>query len=134
VSLPEGSYSYITVRVYASMRSISRLESTGAGVFESVGPIHTDALTCRIRGTAAVSLSGTATDETIDITGAGTVSTFDLVSSHCSASISGTGTIEVNVTQQLDATIAGTGSITYAGNPPIVHSLVSGVGSIQPRP
>ena len=133
VGLPDGSYSNVTVRLYASMKDISLLESSGAADFQTTGPIQTDAITCRITGAGTIRLSGTATQQIVEIVGAGNVHNFDLVCSYCSASISGSGTIEVHVTQQLDAVIMGAGSITYMGNPPVVHQSISGVGIISAK-
>jgi hypothetical protein len=130
--LPEGSYNNITVILHASMRTIALLESTGAADFSATAPISTNDLLCRITGTGSIALSGTAGRETIEITGAGNVRNFGLVANRCSALISGAGAIEVTVSQQLDATILGTGSITYAGNPPVANTSVLGVGTIRP--
>jgi len=134
VGLKDGSYNNVTVNVYASMKSIKRLESTGAADFSTTLPIATDTILCKITGTGTVTLTGTATYEAAEIVGAGTIKNFGLAASRCSASISGTGNIEVNVSGQLDATIAGTGTITYDGNPSVVHPIVTGVGSIQQKP
>jgi hypothetical protein len=113
VSLRDGSYSNITVRVYASMSRLSLLSLTGAGEIRTTGPISTEALTCRIAGGGTMTLIGTATDQTADITGAGSIFNFGLLSPRCSASIAGT--------------------ITYAGNPPTVHNSITGVGVVHPR-
>ncbi len=133
VGLEQGSYNNITINVYASMATITRLEIIGAGDFRVTAPIQTDEIDCRITGAGNITLSGAATEQTIVITGAGSIHNFDLVSSICLATVAGVGSIKVNVTQQLDAVISGTGSIIYAGNPPVVHSTVTGVGSVQPR-
>lgn len=133
VGLPEGSYNNITVVVLASLRTISLLESTGAADFSVTAPVSLENLTCRIIGAGSFTLSGTVEQETIEITGAGNVRNFGLVAAKCSALISGAGSIEVTVAKQLDATIMGTGLITYAGNPPVVNRSVMGVGSIGPR-
>lgn len=134
VDLQQGSYSNITVNVYASMQAVNLLEVVGTAEFASTAPIQTDRIVCRITGTGTITLSGTAIDQTILITGSGSIHNFDLVCSTCSATISGAGNIEVSVTEQLDAVIAGTGSIVYAGNPPVVHQTISGIGSVKPRP
>lgn len=133
VELPEGSYDNITVVVHASMRSVTLLESTGAADFVVTRPLACDVLTCRITGAGSFVLSGTADTENIIITGAGNVRNFGLSALKCSALISGAGSIEVTVRQRLDATITGTGSITYAGNPAVVNTSVMGVGSIKPQ-
>ncbi len=133
VGLKEGSYSNITVNVYASMKTIIRLECIGTAEFVTDGQIQTDSILCRIIGTGKITLKGTATSETVEIVGAGDVHNFDLISLRCLASISGAGNIEVNVTQALNAVIAGTGNIIYAGNPSYVIQLVTGVGSVTAR-
>jgi len=133
VGLQPGSYSNVTINVYASMKNIDRLESMGTAEFLTTGPIHTDAITCRITGVGKITLAGTAGDQTIEVTGTGDVHNFDFVSTRCSALISGVGTLEVHATQQLDAVVSGAGSIVFAGNPPVVHQTVSGIGSIKPR-
>ena len=133
VGLDNGSYDHITVNIYASMRSIRRLESVGAADFLSTGPVEMDTISCRITGAGSITLSGTASQENVEIIGAGSIRNFDLVASRCFASISGTGNIEVTATQELDAVIAGTGTITYGGNPPVVHGSITGVGTIEPR-
>ena len=134
VGLKEGSYNNVTVNVYASMSSVRWLELIGAGDCQTVSPIHADTIVCRIKGAGTITLAGTASQEMVEIIGAGNVHNFDLVSSRCVASISGTGNIDVNVTQQLDATISGTGVITYDGHPPTVNQTVVGIGSIRPKP
>ena len=134
VGLENGSYSNVTVNVYASMRRIRSLESVGAADFLSSTPVHPDTIVCRITGAGSIALSGTADEESVEIVGAGNVRNFGLESSHCFVSISGTGNVEVTATRQLDALIAGTGSIVYGGNPAVVHQIITGIGSIQPRP
>ena len=132
VGMPEGSYNNVTVIVHAAFRNITLLESTGAADFSVTAPITANDLLCRITGAGSIALDGWVSRETIEITGAGNVWNFGLAATTCSALISGAGTIEVTVAQRLDATILGTGSITYAGNPPVVNRSVMGVGSIKP--
>jgi hypothetical protein len=133
VGLKDGSYNGVTVNVYASMKTIKRLESMGAADFSNTVPIVTDTIVCRIIGAGTITLTGSAVYEAAEIVGAGTIKNFGLSTSRCSASISGTGNIEVNVSGQLDALITGTGAIIYDGNPSTVHPVVSGVGSIQQK-
>jgi hypothetical protein len=134
VGLSEGSYNHVTVRVYASMAAVKRLESNGAAAMVSTNALQTDSITCRIVGAGNITLTGSATYEFAEIVGAGSINNFNLVVQSCNAIISGAGNIEVNVTQRLDATINGAGAITYAGNPGVIHPVVVGVGSVRPRP
>jgi hypothetical protein len=134
VGLERGSYSKITVNVYASMAIVRRLEVIGSANFSTTTPIQTDSLTCRITGTGNMTLQGSANAGVFEITGAGSVGAFNLNLERCWSLISGTGNIEVNVSNQLTASITGVGSITYAGNPSTVNQSVTGVGSVKPRP
>lgn len=133
IQLRDGSYSNITLRIYATLKRPGLLSCSGAGEIRTTGALRVDSLTCRLTGAGVISVSGTTTNQTIEITGAGSVLNFDLVSSRCSASISGSGVIETTATESLQAAIAGTGTITYGGNPTAVHTLITGVGTIRPR-
>jgi hypothetical protein len=133
VGLKEGSYNKVTISVYASMKTIDRLECVGTADFVTSGPIQTNGITCRVTGAGNISLSGTATNQTIEVTGTGDIHNFGLVSTHCAATITGVGNLEVNVTQQLDAVVSGTGSIIYAGNPGVVNKSIVGIGSVRPK-
>ena len=133
VGLRQGSYNNVTINVFASMKTIDRLECVGTADFVSSGPIQTNGITCRVTGAGSIALSGTATSQTIEVTGTGDVHNFGLVSTHCAATITGVGNLEVNVTQQLDAVVSGSGSIIYAGNPGVVNKSIVGIGSIRPK-
>ena len=133
IGLQQGSYSNVTINVYASMKTIDRLECVGSADFVTSGPIRTDAIVCRITGAGTMTLSGTATNQTVEVTGTGDVHNFGLVSNRCSATITGLGSLELNVTQQLDAIVSGSGSIVYAGNPGVVNKTIAGLGSVKPK-
>jgi len=133
IGLRQGSYGKVTVNVFASMKTIDRLECIGTAEFVTAAPIRTDAITCRITGAGTITLSGAATNQTIEVTGTGDVHNFGLISTRCSATITGLGSLELNVTQQLDAIVSGSGLIIYAGNPGVVNKMIAGLGSVKPK-
>jgi hypothetical protein len=133
IGLQQGSYNNITINVYASMKTIERLECVGTADFMTSGSIQTAGILCRVSGSGTITLSGTATNQTIEVTGTGDVHNFGLISTHCAATIAGLGNLEVNVIQQLDAIVSGSGSIIYAGNPSVVNKTIVGVGSVRPK-
>jgi hypothetical protein len=49
----------------------------------------------------------------------------------CDIRISGSGDVEVNVKESLEANISGSGSVTYRGNPAHVNSHSSGSGKVR---
>jgi hypothetical protein len=134
VGLRDGSYNNVTVTVYVSMKNIKLLESTGASEFSTINSIQTDSLTCKITGAGSMTLAGKTMYEKIEITGSGSVHTSNLVSSFCSVTISGAGSVEIQVTKQLDAVIGGSGTIIYTGNPAVVHQSISGIGVVRQGP
>jgi hypothetical protein len=134
IGLQQGSYSNVTINVFASMKTVDRLECVGTADFVTSAPIQTDAITCRITGAGTMTLSGTAMNQTIEVTGTGDVHNFGLISHRCSATITGLGSLEVNVTQQLDAIVSGSGSIVFAGNPGVVNKTITGLGSVKSKP
>jgi uncharacterized spore protein YtfJ len=133
IGLQQGSYSNVTINVYATMKTIDRLECVGTADFVTSGSIRSDGITCRVTGSGTMTLSGTTTNQTIEVTGTGDVHNFGLVSTHCAATITGLGNLEVNVTQQLDAVVSGSGSIVYTGNPGVVNKTIVGIGSVRPK-
>lgn len=134
VGLLPGSYSNVTIDFYVTVPTIESIRIAGAGNVAVSSPLALDSLYCLISGTGSITVSGSVRREVVLVAGAGSVYSGDMISSICSATISGTGNAEVNVTDQLDALITGVGSITYSGNPPVVHQVVSGVGSVIRKP
>ncbi|MGD0037630.1 MAG: DUF2807 domain-containing protein [Bacteroidota bacterium] len=131
VGLRDGSYNNVTVNLYVSMKNIKLLESIGAAEFSTVNSIQTDSLTCKITGAGNITLTGKTNYENVEIIGNGNVHNSNLASSFCSVTISGAGSVEAQVTVQLDAVIAGSGTIIYTGNPTVVHQSISGIGVIR---
>lgn len=134
IDLEPGSYEHTTVNVHASMSAVRLLECNGAGDFSATGPISSEYVEFRINGTGHFALYGTAHEQTVVISGAGEVHNFGLETKNSNVSISGAGSVEVHATDRLDASIAGTGNIVYAGNPRFVHQSIQGVGTIERRP
>jgi Putative auto-transporter adhesin, head GIN domain len=88
----------------------------------------------RFSGSGAVKgeFAGSATDQTISISGAGAYRAPKLVSETATVSVSGAGKVIVNAQKKLDASISGAGAIEYFGDP-VLKQRVSGVGKITQR-
>ncbi len=86
-----------------------------------------------ISGAGDAHLTGKAEALAIQLSGAGSVEASQLVAKNVQVVISGAASAEVYASQSLDATVSGTGSVQYKGNPPTVRKNVSGVGSIGPK-
>lgn len=84
-----------------------------------------------ISGSGKIQASGTADQVKTTISGSGKVMAADLQTNRCEVRISGSGSVEINVTNELDANIAGSGSVSYRGNPKKINSHATGSGKVR---
>lgn len=84
-----------------------------------------------VSGSGRIEASGTAKDVRATISGSGKVLAANLETDRCDVRISGSGDVEINVKSELDATISGSGSVSYKGNPPHINSHSSGSGHVR---
>jgi len=91
--------------------------------------VDTEILTTNISGSGNVVLRGAAEQLTIEIPGSGSVHAFDLETSICDISISGSGSCDVTVSDELDVLITGSGAVRCKGDPQ-VNSTIVGSGSV----
>jgi Putative auto-transporter adhesin, head GIN domain len=84
-----------------------------------------------ISGSGKIEASGTANSVKTSISGSGKVLAANLETNRCEIRISGSGDVEINVKNEIDATISGSGTVRYRGNPSKVSSHSSGSGSLR---
>jgi hypothetical protein len=75
--------------------------------------------------------SGMARNEDLRISGSGKLIMDGVVAEKATTHISGSGDMQVNLSQTLDATISGSGSVYYRGNP-LISTQISGSGRVKP--
>jgi hypothetical protein len=84
-----------------------------------------------ISGSGKIEASGTASRVKASISGSGKVFASNLETNSCEIRISGSGDIEINVKNEIDATISGSGTVSYKGNPNKINSHSSGSGKVR---
>jgi hypothetical protein len=84
-----------------------------------------------VSGSGKIQASGSTDEVKTTISGSGKVLAADLTANRCEVRISGSGDVEVNVKNELDATISGSGTVSYKGNPSKVNSHASGSGKVS---
>lgn len=84
-----------------------------------------------VSGSGKIVASGKANEIKAVISGSGQVLAANLEVEKCEVRISGSGDVEINVKKELDATISGSGSVSYKGSPSHVNSHASGSGKIR---
>ena len=83
-----------------------------------------------IAGAASMDLSGKTGLFELELAGAGTIDAKSLVAEKAEVEISGAGTAEVSVTEELFADIDGVGTLTYYGDP-ILKNISGGLTDIE---
>ena len=84
-----------------------------------------------IEGAANVEARGRLDKLTVHMQGAGRANLRELVASEAKVIVDGVGTVHVNTTDSLDATMNGVGAILYSGTPREVNTSMNGVGTIS---
>ncbi|AHM61472.1 hypothetical protein D770_16090 [Flammeovirgaceae bacterium 311] len=139
----------VTIRI--RYPELEKLEVSGAAKITNTGTMQTGNLEIEVRGAAMVDLEmevrkleldlsgassvnfqGTARQLQADLSGAGNLEAYELQVRDAVVNLSGIGSAEVYVTDNLQAKVSGVGGIRFKGEPRNIQRQVSGVGSIEP--
>jgi hypothetical protein len=105
------------------------LDSDAGGEIKLVD-VDADGLELRHDGAGTLTATGRAERLNATLRGAGDLELASLTAERAVVRLSGVGSAEVNVTDELDATVSGVGSIEYHGDP-TVRRDVSGLGDVS---
>jgi hypothetical protein len=118
------------VKLSAPSRLIfDKLNIEGSGAAEINLDLNAKQLDAEMSGGSQTILKGSINEVHFTLSGAGSLSALELESNKFTVDISGAGTAEVSVKDELNATISGAGSVSYKGNP-VVKKDISGAGKI----
>jgi hypothetical protein len=120
------------LRVRITVPQLRALELNGAGDI-SLSGLDGGALAIVLSGAGRMEGNGRVDTLTARVNGAGSIDLARLKSTDAEVAVNGTGSIEVDVSGELDATVNGVGNISYVGKPTRLNSSINGVGSIGPR-
>ena len=139
-----------TLKLYVSMKNISELQVNGSGRIISENSIASDYLLLGVNGpgsmdldikgntvkadltgTGALTLKGYATSIDATLAGAGSLRGFDCPLETAKVKVSGSGLCEVNVTNTIEATVLGTGSVKHKGNTKNAQKKIYGSGTVE---
>lgn len=88
-----------------------------------INKLTADSLQIQINGTGKVSIGGEVATQTVGIDGAGTVQNGDLKSSQTTITANGLAIATVWVTDHLEVTFNGGGTLNYFGEPAIIQNI-----------
>lgn len=104
----------------------------GAGEVK-INDANSNDLKIQSTGASSVDAAGKTKTVTISSTGAGNVDTSKLTAEKARVDVSGAANVDVYASDQLDVSISGVGSVSYAGNPKTVNKSISGIGTVNPK-
>jgi hypothetical protein len=129
---PERNTSINTIKPInykLTVKDLNTLEVSGSGDVEAED-INTDELAVTIGGAGDVEIRGSADSQEVEISGSGEYKAGDLESKEATIDVRGSGLATVNVSDELEAEVSGSGSVEYIGDP-MVQQEVSGAGEVR---
>ena len=138
------------ITAYVSAKTIKNLTMSGNGSITVNGIIKETSLAATLSGSGSISasadvdsftgvisgsgnlnFSGTANDASIVVSGSGSFTKKGFTVENLSSVISGSGSINVNANDRIEAVISGSGSINYGGNATVVEKKITGSGRVR---
>ena len=121
------------ITITLSSASLADVQLNGA-VDLTASQLSGHGLKLESNGAADISVTGSVTNLEANLSGACKLNAKALQTQTATVTLNGASYGDVTVSETLNASISGTGVLTYSGNPKSVEKNVSGVGSIRPRP
>jgi serine/threonine protein kinase len=124
--------SRLGVKVHVVLPSLDAIASSGSGSISANG-LAARAFGLTISGSSDTTLKGTADSFDVSVFGSGDVQAGELIAKDVNVNISGSADAVVRATQSLNASVTGSGDVTYLGNPANVQRNVTGTGTVKPH-
>jgi hypothetical protein len=120
-----------TNAVFETSVSANSLTLRTRGSASIQGKIAVKFLEGRVSGSGQIAVSGSADKSAVKVSGSGHFSGKQLVTGVSSAHVSGSGQADVYASDKVDATVHGSGVVSYTGQPKSVSRSTSGSGEIK---
>lgn len=139
-----------TMKVMVSVKNINELQVNGGGKIISENSIASDYMSLavsgngsidldikgnnvktEISGAGSITLKGYASSNDINVSGSGSLKGFTCDLENAKIKMSGSGSAEMAVTNNLDAVVLGSGTIKHKGNTKTVTKKVYGSGAVD---
>lgn len=138
------------MKVTVSVKNVNDLQVNGGGKIVSENSISSDnlnlavsgsggidldikgnAVKTEVSGSGNITLKGYATSNDIVLSGSGSLNAFSFEVENAKIKVSGSGSAEISVSNNLDAAVLGSGTVKHKGNTKEVTKKVYGSGSVD---
>ncbi|QSJ14437.1 DUF2807 domain-containing protein [Nostoc sp. UHCC 0702] len=120
------------IEFVVEVKSLESLNINGVGSVE-VKDIQAKRLSVSLDGVGSMTIAGSVDVLELTLSGVGSFQGENFKTKQATIRNSGVGSAVVNVSEQLDATVSGVGSVEYIGSPQVRRESVRGVGSVKKR-
>jgi hypothetical protein len=120
------------VKVKITVPALDGVAISGSGNIHAQG-LKSGTVEAGVIGSGNITLNGMADLFTAQIAGSGDLRAGDLSAKRVHVIVAGSGSATVQASQELDASVTGSGNVNYTGNPPQVRRSVTGSGNIRAR-
>jgi hypothetical protein len=120
------------VKFKITLPALEGVSVSGSGDIHVAG-LKAGELEAGVTGSGDITLGGAVDRLRAQITGSGELQAGDLGAKDVRVTVTGSGDAAVRATEQLDASVTGSGDVRYSGNPLKVKKNVTGSGDIAPR-
>jgi hypothetical protein len=120
-----------SIEFVVEVKSLENLKIDGVSSIEAKG-IQGKQLTVALDGVGSITIAGNVDVLDLSLSGVGSFNGEDLQTKQAKVRHDGVGSAVVNVSEQLDATLSGVGSVEYIGSPQVRESK-KGLGSVKKR-
>ena len=119
------------IEFVVEVKSLESLNAKGVGSIE-IKDIQGKRLAISLDGVGSIAIAGNVDVLDLELTGVGSFDGQALKTKQAQVRNKGVGSAVVNVSEYLDASVSGLGSIEYIGSPQVTES-VKGMGTIKKR-
>jgi hypothetical protein len=138
------------INLYVTMKQVEGLKIKGSGDIITKNKINSDKLAlvldgsgniqadvegsnvkCEINGSGDIRLNGKLNYSYYTINGSGNINSSDCEVTKCEVEIFGSGNAKVNVKEELNVKVFGSGDVLYKGEPKNVSEKVLGSGGVR---
>ena len=123
------NYGKVYLRANITVTGLNGLKNIGAGELHAFGIDETGGFDLLNSGSGTITLEGIAGSVDVFNEGSGNINAFDFKVFQCSATMIGSGDLEIECSDSLRASIEGSGNIYYLGTP-IIEATIEGSGRI----
>jgi hypothetical protein len=139
-----------TMKIWVSVKNINDLQVNGGGKIISENSIAADYITvgvsgngnldvdikgntvkAEVSGSGTLTLRGYASSVEAIVSGSGSIAGFNCPLENAKVKVSGNGLAQLNVSNNIDATIMGSGQIKHKGNTKTATKKIYGTGSVE---